>query len=148
MKKLIALLLLAALPVFAGDSLDIIVLEVPEAATNATSQATACATSSVPIYGFLEYVIVDFTSTNSIDVDIDLTTLASRGTGASRTIYSKDDLTADALLPIRVQAVTTAGSAITGWYNRLPMAGDYIKLEVYDASAENVACKVYIIYER
>ena len=72
----------------------------------------------------------------SIDIDIDVT--ATGGTIPTTTLFSKDDVTADATYYITVQKSDTGGSAVSGEYADIPLIGNIIRLRAYDAAYSNV----------
>jgi hypothetical protein len=116
--------------------------------TNVSTSATAVATSrdeSIPITGVIEAIYVDLSGAASPDIDIDITTVASNGEGAARTLWTKDDVTADVEKAVRYPTVTTADAAISNSVAKIPVAGK-VRLDAYDANKASINVDAYIYF--
>ena len=159
MKKcilMIAGLLACACVCLAGEP-TVITLTLSNIQTNTTAYSAANAAQGVAstnvytgigLYGYVVGVHLDFTGAASPDVDIDVKTGAGGGV-VDRTILSKDDITADTLFPTMDQACNTAGTAITGQGQRIPLINDFPYLVAYDCNKTNVnvLARIYIELE-
>ena len=151
MKKcilMIAGLLACACVCLAGEP-HVITLTLSNVQTSATPLANATNVyAGVGLSGFVVAVHLDFTGAASPDADVDIKTGAGGGV-VDRTILSKDDITADTLFPTMDQACNTAGTAITGQGQRIPLINDFPYLVAYDCNKTNVnvLARIYIELE-
>ena len=104
-----------------------------------------------PISGMIEGIILDLSGYASPTVDVDVVTVANRGTGASRTIFSSNGVPSDLYLPIRVPAYTTAGINLgsSNLWTRIPLVEDVVRVQIYNANTNAVIdAKAVIIFDK
>ena len=104
---------------------------------SATLQVSNTVTSDAVFYGYLDYVSLDLGGFATATVRVDLVTVAGRGSGPRRTLLTLTAATADGLYPIRQKVTSTAGTASTDAFGRIPLYNDKIVLEAYNALATN-----------
>jgi len=114
-------------------------------ATNAAAVKTS-RSNLVGVNGWLEYIVIDFSGSAGPDIDIDITTVANTGSGASRTLWTADNVTADAAFAIRGQALTSINGTvgITNTVGRIPLVGETIRVDAYDSDTNSVILDVYL----
>jgi len=150
MKKTIAILLGLMAFIGVGVAGDMDAIPPFVFSTIATNGGTDVAQTSIaPISGRAYAIILDFTSsTTSPTCDVDVATSSSLGTGPSRTILSKDDITSDQPFYPRGLAVTTAGVDFTEDQQVLiPLSQDKIQVTISNANTTGVTAKVWFLYE-
>jgi len=125
--------------------------------TNGASVATltpddynvAAGSTGNTIDGWLDAVIIDITAGSSDTNTITLSTLAGEGTGASRTLLTLSNVSADGTYPVRDLVVGTTGSDITTIAARHALQGDKLRLTAVasgdDTNAVAATMTVYII---
>jgi hypothetical protein len=121
--------------------IDIIKLTISGVTTSTSAPSTA---TSLDVNGYIEAVMIDVSGTTP-DMDLDIVTVADAD-GISQTIFSADDVTADATHYPRRLLQTTAGANIDATYGKIAVANQKIQLQASDAGdagAENVT--VYIL---
>ena len=157
MKKYISMIvgLLACASLCIAGAPHVIELTLSNIQTNTTAYSAATAAQGVPstnaystikLTGWVTAVDLDFTGAASPDVDIEVMT-GTGGSGKDRTILSKDDITADMLFPVMDQSVNTAGTAITGQGQRIPLWHNLPYLVAYDCNKTNVNVVARIFIE-
>lgn len=114
--------------------------------TNASAVTTYTPVSDAPIFGYVDSVIVDQTGTGTGTVS--LVTLASAGTGASRTILTDTSVSADGTYPVRDLVTTQAGVDIANEPARVPLVGDKIRLTLFNWGATNNTMVVYVVVDK
>jgi len=144
MKKflLAALGMLVALSCLAN--LDNVPLTITAASTNTTAiGANDVTTNTSFISGYVYALYVDVTGI-APDVDLDLVTIDGQ------TIFSIDDITADAWYFPRETPDTTAGvEYLTNGLVEIPLSQDRIELSVYDALTNaTTGAKVTLYYDQ
>ena len=110
-------------------------LSISSVSTNAAAISSDQVTTPLAMSGYFDAIILDLGGLNVATVDVDVVTVPSLGTGPSRTILSIDSVTADGTYFPREILDTTAGVDITGEPAMIPLAGDKIRLDVYDSQA-------------
>ena len=146
MKKFIGIIsTLLACGSFAMAEIDMVAVAKIDAVTNAAATASGRATVQ-NVSGMLEYIVIDLSVAASPDVDIDIKTVGSTGSGASRTLFSADDITADVGAPVRNAAVTTANAvlSVSNSVAKIPLMNETIQVDVYDSNTNTVDANVYI----
>ena len=114
--------------------------------TNATAQASGSSTNDMPVYGWVDTVILDFGGYASPTVDVDIITVADC-MGPSRTLFSIDNITADGAYPVRDIATTTAGVDIPNTPALIPLCGDRIAIRCYAANVTNaITVSAWVLY--
>ena len=148
MKKtiLLTLWLLACASLCVAGDISVIELTVANITTNALSSTSTNAYAGPALTGWVIAVDLDLTGESSPDVDIDVMT-GTGGSGKDRTILSKDDITADTLFPVMDQTVNTAGTAITGQGQRIPLWHSLPYLVAGDCNKANVNAVVRLFFE-
>ena len=149
MKKAIGFIvgLLACAALCLAGEPTVITLTLSNIGTNATADSDSTNTyAGVGLDGYVIAVYLDFGGASSPDADVDVKTGAGGGV-VDRTILSKDDITADTLFPVMDQAVNTAGTAITGQGQRIPLINDFPYLVAYDCNKTNVNVTAYLYVE-
>jgi len=126
------------------DNLDMVVLSVDEVPQTAALKSDD---TDIPIMGVLEYIFIDLSGAASPNIDIDITTVDDSGTGAARTLWTDDDVTADQELCIRLGAVTPANVAITNEGGKIGIASK-LRLSCSDSDKAGVNVKAYIFYSK
>jgi|GEM_PF-4475219 len=144
MKKVLAVLsgVLIAVAVFAGP--DVWRMQFTTIATNGATSGIV--TNSKALHGYyIDAIVIDLAGT-ATNVDIDVVTQAGKGTGPSRTILTKDDMTADVVYYPRIFAlVDTSASAKTAVEGiRIPLVLDTVQCWM-QAESTGVTANVYII---
>ena len=118
--------------------------------TNATAGAATVYTPDYdgPIAGFVEAIIIDQTGVGTGTVSV--ATLASKGTGPSRSILSIATVAADAVYPVRDLVTTQAGVDIAATPTKIPLVADKLRLQLYnwDNTTNTVAVWVVITPEQ
>jgi len=157
MKKiLIGMLVLVAGYAFAGNPPTYIKISDTNVDTNATATASSTNTygstvgttvTPIKVSGKVLGVVVDFSGASSPDVDIDLQTRSGQAIPIARTIFSINDIAADAEYDVRNSATTTAGVDFTDIPAPIVLIDDYIDLIIYDANKTNINIDVYLILE-
>jgi hypothetical protein len=127
----------------------------PIAYTSVSTNAAAGSTTLVDTdtqWGWFDTLIVDIggQSSPAPTCTVAVATVASLGTGASRTILSALEITADGSYPIRDLATTQAGVDIAATPSKIPLVGDKIRVNAYNSNTTNatltpVTLKVYLI---
>ena len=117
--------------------------------TNGASLTTQTPDDDAFTSGWVDTVIVDFISGASDTNTVILKTLGDTGSGASRTILTLSNITADGVYPVRDLATTQAGVDITGEPARIPLQQDKLRLTATsngsDTNATAVVMDVYVI---
>ena len=128
---------------FAGDP----DMPPPFVFSNVTTGSVASVTNDSPIAvdGWVEAIVVDLSGASSPTVDVDVVTVSSDGLGVSRTILSIDDITADAVYPVRDIAATTAGVDISNVPVKIPLLRSLIRVTMQGANVTNINAKVYVV---
>jgi len=112
--------------------------------TNTSAVTTYTPDNDVmPLYGFVEAVIVDQTGTGTGTVS--LVTLASQGTGPSRSILLDTSVSADGTYPVRDLVTTQAGVDIANTPARVPLCGDKLRLTLFNWGATNNTAAIYVV---
>ena len=111
--------------------------------TNAAAQTTYTPDTDMIMGGWVDTIIVDQTGTATGTVS--LATLASDGTGAARSILLDTTVSADGSYPVRDLGTTQAGADITGVGARIPLAGNKLRLTLYNWGATNISMTVYVL---
>lgn len=104
------------------------------------SGASGTAYSDGPVMGLLEYIQVTYTNAAATG-DVTIT-----DDEATTSLLTLTDNTTNVSAPVRKQAITTANSAITGVYERIPLTSR-IKVVVAQENA-NSTVQVDVWYER
>ena len=134
--KIISGLLILSGLVAAGEIDQVYLGKFTDVKTTAAAANTKL-TNSIPVYGLLKGFVINFSGTEaSPDIDIDITTLSTEGSKTTTTLYSEDDVTADAQKPVRIPSVTTAGvtTGTTNSYSELMLVGDRFVFSAYDSN--------------
>jgi len=112
--------------------------------TNASAVTTYVPDNDVmPIYGFVEAIIIDQTGVATGTVSV--ATLASKGTGPSRSLLSIATVSADAVYPVRDIVATTAGVDIGTDSCKIPLVGDHLRLTLYNWGATGITAQVWCV---
>ena len=147
MKKILTsifFLLIVAMFVNAKD-ISVIKLALTNVSTNAAAGTVVDYVDySGKISGEIENIVLSF-STNAPNVDVDITTVSGSGTGIARTIYSVDNVTADASVAVEYPVVNTTGVAMTNRGAKIAVSQDKIRLQVFDSDATTVDATAYIV---
>jgi len=122
--------------------------QIADVSTSGTAVATSRADSDVRISGLIEYIIIDLSGAAGPDIDIDIKTVGNTGSGASRTLWSADDITADTTICLRQQAVTAANANITNHGGKIAVINDTIRVDAYDANKASINIDVWIVYSK
>lgn len=144
--SLIGLAVLASFACFA-DPIFVGPIEVATVSTNpaAISTDTAYNAGTAYLYGYVDFVIVDITSTyGSPTCTVSVATTGDTGSGPSRAILSKSVAADDVYYPRR-PTCTTTGDA-TNVVTRIPLYQDTITVTAYavNQADTNTAVKVYV----
>ena len=114
--------------------------------TIATNSATSgiVTNETVSVTKYVDAVVVDISGT-STNVDIDIITKASSGSGPSRTILSTNDFTADLVLYPRVTDLhsTVGGNVTVSEGVRIPLVGDVLQCWL-QAENTGVTARVWV----
>jgi hypothetical protein len=108
--------------------------------TNAVLAASDWAPSGSTVTGNL------VSASATVDIDVDVTTINPFGN--TRTIFSKDDITADGEYPIRIPCTTTSGVAVAETNALMAVAGERIKVTAYDASYRHMNVTLWLLISR
>lgn len=140
---IVAIFMVAFCALGDGGKLDAIKLQVNNAPSNTATVAAEEFTNGIPLYGWIDGLILDFSGYASPTVDVDIVTVSGIGGLVERTVYSKDSVTVadEGYIPIRVPVVTTAGVAFSGTTTNvtlIPLVGDKLILKVYDANTNDI----------
>ena len=145
MTKLIVLL--AALATVAGLAYadpDLPNIAVMAASTNSAPAITTNSTEHF-VSGWVDAIIVDMGGTSGSSCDVDVATAGSEYTGAARTIFSINDITADGVYPVRDLATTTLGVDVSGETVAIPLFRDTLKAWASNAHTTGITVRVYAI---
>lgn len=147
MKKLLihALVLLSAGAALAGGRFDFDYSAL-SADTNAT--AVTATTNATSVSGAFYGLYVDLGGTASQTCTVSVATLATRGTGPAKTLFTAAGITADGWYFPRTEAVNASASSMTNSPVTYPMLGDRLVLTAYNASSTGVTATVYFYWER
>ncbi len=74
-----------------------------------------------------------------------VSTQAGLGTGAARTLLTLTDIAADASYPVRDYAVSQTGVDHTTPVVRIPLVGDKLIVQAYNANTTTNTATVYVI---
>jgi len=148
MKKILIGILLVVASFTEAGILDAIVLQVDDVKTNTSAAATSTNVYPTKVTGKVLGIFVDVVGLGP-DIDIDLRTTANGAIGVSRTIWTEDDVTADAYYDLVVRPVqTSAGAVTTNEYVPMVLYADEIELVAYDAATNlTTDVRVTIILE-
>jgi len=106
--------------------------------TNSASlQVANTVTSDAVFSGYLDYVSLDLSGYASPTVRVDVVTVAGRGSGPARTLFTLTAATGDGLYPVRDLVTSTAGANATDAFGRIPLYNDKLVLEAYNANVTN-----------
>ena len=112
--------------------------------TNASAVTTYTPANDVmPIYGFVEAIIIDQTGVGTGTVSV--TTLASKGTGPSRPVLSIATISADGVYPVRDLVTTLAGVDIPATPCKVPLVADHLRLQLFNWGATTNTCAVWVV---
>lgn len=111
--------------------------------TNTSAVTTYTPDNDLPIHGFVDTIILD--QTGSATGTVSLATLASQGTGPSRSILLDTSVSADGVYPVRDIVTTTAGADISNVPARIPLVGDKLRLTLYNYGDTNHTCAVWVV---
>lgn len=128
-------------------------LTITDVITNATATvATSGVTNTVLLDGYVDAIIVDLGGTESSpDIDIDVGTVGGTGGGPTKVLYSADDVTADAIIYLRIPAETTADGAVGANGNavKVPLYQDNWYVRAYDANTNaGINLTVHLLFSR
>jgi len=115
-------------------------------ATNGASVTTNTTASLLRGYE-VRGIWLAFSGTANPTVNVDVVTSGNGYGEVAQTIFSKDDLAADAYIPIKVQCQTTAGSAISAEYAWIRLDTETITAWVDNANTTGITVKVTLDYE-
>ena len=141
-----SVLMIASMAQAGGKLTSVTPLTLDSISTGSYTAAVDSATSG-RVTGFIEGLSIQFSGT-ARTVDVDVVTVADTGlTGDdARTIFSIDNISAEAFYSIRAGAVDTAGSSLliggTNELIRIPLVGDKIQIRAYAAGATGSNIKV------
>ena len=115
------------------------------AVTNATA-GTNSVTCPNWLVGYVRGIDLNFAGTATATVDVDVVTLTTGGVGRERTIFSIDNITADATYFPQNLGHTTAGVSAT---NYLPiwLVSDKVKVDVFGANTTGITVNVDLIID-
>ena len=116
--------------------------------TNAAATVAAAATTNAnSTIGYVNAVYLNLgVGDGTPDIDIDVLAVGALGS-IERTIFSADDVAADAEHYVRAALASTAGAAITDSHGKIPIfAGDRIVLRGYDSDVTNVTTLAVYVY--
>ena len=105
--------------------------------TGTAGSATGSGTTTVPVYGTLYAVHLDYTDQAAT---CDVTVTAG---SPAQTLLTVTNANTDAWFYPRVQADTDTGSAITGWYDEAPVCG-YVTVSVAQSDAGSVVATLLV----
>ena len=136
MKRILTITALVALVACAAQAKPFTVQFTAKACeTNAAAVTTYTPDYDGVLHGFVDSIIVDQTGVGTGTVSV--VTLASKGTGAARTVLSIATVSADAVYPVRDIVATTAGVDIANTPCKIPLVGDNLRLTLYNWGATN-----------
>ena len=146
---IVGLILAVALPCMAGPPVTI-QFAASAGETNTTAVTTYTPDNDLPIHGFVDTIILDVTSTALGTGTVSVATLASKGTGPSRSILLDVTVSADGSYPVRDVVTTTAGADSGTLPSKIPLVGDKLRLQLYnwDNTTNTVAVWVVITPEQ
>ena len=132
---------------FAHAEMNLVKISITDVVTNTAAGTVTDYTDSSgsQIEGLIENIWIDFSGAASPDIDIDITTVADKGTGAAKTIYSVDDLAADENVAVRQASKNTGGTAITNDGGKIALYANQIRVRAYDANKASINLDVYIL---
>ena len=116
--------------------------------TNGEAVVSNSPKEDAPISGWLDSVIVDVSGT-VVSNQFVILTLAAQGTGASRTLFERSDVTADATYPLRDLVTDTGGDDISNEPAKHVLVGDKLRLQFYQdtgAVATGINARVFCIF--
>ena len=111
--------------------------------TNASAVTTYTPDYDGVIHGYVDTVIIDQTGTATGTVS--LVTLASAGTGPSRTVLTDTTVSADGSYPVRDLVTTQAGADIANTPAKIGLVGDKLRLTLYNWGATNITMAVWVV---
>jgi len=146
MKRLLTILAVVALVAMTAQAGQPYTIKFAASAceTNASAVTTYTPESNdLPIHGFVDTIIID--QRGSATGTVSLATLASKGTGPSRSILLDTSVSADGSYPVRDLATTQAGVDIAATPARIPLCGDQLRLQLYNWGATSNTVGVWAV---
>ena len=118
--------------------------------TNTSAVTTYTPANDLVIHGFVEAIILDVTSGALGTGTVSVATLASQGTGPSRSLLSIATISADGVYPVRDLVTTQLGVDIAATPTKIPLVADKLRLQLYnwDNTTNTVAVWVVITPEQ
>lgn len=113
--------------------------------TGSAGSATGTGYSSKPLNGELYAIYVDWSASAPVTSDITIT-VASDDNHPSVTLYAKTNSVTDAWVYPVVQSTDTAGTAVTGEYQRILIDGR-VSVAIAQSDALATAATVYLYLE-
>ena len=146
---IVGLILAAVMPCMAGPPVTI-QFTASAGETNTSAVTTYTPDNDLVIHGFVDAIILDVTSGALGTGTVSVATLASQGTGPSRSVLSIATISADGVYPVRDLATTQAGVDIAATPAKIPLVGDKLRLQLYnwDNTTNTVAVWVVITPEQ
>lgn len=138
----ISILLATAAGVMAGPP-TVIQFAASACETNASAVTTYTPEYDGVIHGFVDTIILD--QTGSATGTVSLATLASAGTGPSRSILLDTSVSADGSYPVRDLVTTQAGVDIAATPTKIPLVGDKLRLTLYNWGTTNETMAVWVV---
>lgn len=118
--------------------------------SNISTNDNAVVTNSVDmtvVNGYFDGVKIDLSGAASPTCTVSVITEPSKGTGESRTLYTKE-ITADHDVLVRLPAVNTTGTAITNSGEKQRLQGDKLKVYFDTVNKTNINATVYLFIDR
>ena len=139
---ILAVVALAATTVQAGPPVTI-QFAASACETNASAVTTYTPLNDLVIHGFVDTIILD--QTGSATGTVSIATLASKGTGPSRSILLDTSVSADGSYPVRDLVTTQAGVDIAATPCKIPLVGDQLRLQLYNWGDTNETVAVWVV---
>lgn len=111
--------------------------------TNASAQTTYTPNADFPIHGYVDTIILD--QTGSATGTVSIATLASQGTGPSRSVLLDTSVSADGVYPVRDLVCGQDGADIANEPARIPLVGDKLRLQLYNYGDTNHTVAVWVV---
>jgi len=150
MKRFSILMIFACLVMALANAQEIAVtepLKLTEINRGTYTQSIDSVTSSVPITGQIESIVLTHSGVAARTNDIDIVS-TNVWFGQERTIWSKDNVTADATVYPRVPAETTGGVSFTNGYEKITLWHEYVVLRAYNSDNTNSHVQAILIYTK
>lgn len=111
--------------------------------TNTSAVTTYTPNNDLALSGFVDTIIVDQTGTGTGTVSV--ATVASKGSGPSRSVLLDTSVSADGAYPVRDIVTTQAGADIANVPARIPLTSDHLRLTLYNWGATNNTVAVWVV---